>query len=125
MIIKIIVTVLILTGTVLSILSAYGILRLPDVYTRTHAATKSTTLGVLCTLLGTFLYFWYTQGMVSIRLILGIFFVFITAPVAGHLICRAAYRSGVKLAPESIQDDLKELVDQEQNEKRKSDGQNN
>lgn len=116
-IIKIVVTVLILGGTALSVLSAFGMLRLPDVYTRTHAATKSTTLGVLCTLTGTFLYFWHTQDMVSIRLILGIVFVFLTAPVAGHLICRAAYRSGVKLAQESTQDELKKVFDKEKTEK--------
>ncbi|SHJ97513.1 Na+/H+ antiporter subunit G [Desulforamulus aeronauticus] len=110
-IVKIVVTVLILGGTALSILSAFGMLRLPDVYTRTHAATKSTTLGVLCTLLGTFLYFWQTQDIVSIRLLLGIVFVFLTAPVAGHLICRAAYRSGVELAQESTEDELKKVLD--------------
>ncbi|MEG6522291.1 monovalent cation/H(+) antiporter subunit G [Desulfotomaculum sp. 1211_IL3151] len=108
--IKTVVVVLILTGTALSILSAYGMVRLPDVYTRTHAATKSTTLGVLCTLTGTFLYFGLIEGIVSIRLLLGIAFVFITAPVAGHLICRAAYRSGVKLAEETSKDDLKEVI---------------
>ncbi len=115
MIIKIVVTVLILGGTALSVLSAFGMLRLPDVYTRTHAATKSATLGVLCTLLGTFLYFWQTQNIVSIRLLLGIIFVFLTAPVAGHLICRAAYRSGVELAPESTQDELKKVLAKREN----------
>lgn len=109
-IIKTVVIVLILTGTTLSILSAYGMVRLPDVYTRTHAATKSSTLGVLCILTGTFLYFWFIEGIVSVRLILGITFVFITAPVTGHLICRAAYRSGVKLAEGTMQDDLKEVI---------------
>jgi len=52
------------------------------------------------------------EGIVSIRLLLGIAFVFITAPVAGHLICRAAYRSGVKLAEETSRDDLKEVIPQ-------------
>ena len=87
-------------------------LRLPDVYTRSHAASKSTTLGVLCTLVGTFLYFLITDGYFSIRLILGIFFVFLTAPVSAHLICRSAYRSNVKLAEESVQDDLKDYIGQ-------------
>lgn len=43
----------------------------------------------------------------SVRLILGILFVFVTAPVAGHLICRAAYRSHVPLAEGSGEDELK------------------
>ena len=100
----------IIVGTIFSLLSAFGLIRLPDIYTRSHAATKSVTLGVLCTLFGAFLYFWMTDGFISIRLLLGIFFVFLTAPVAGHLICRAAYRTNVPLTKESVQDDLKEVL---------------
>ncbi len=110
---EVIAAVLILVGTLFSFLSAVGLIRLPDVYTRSHAASKSSTLGVLCTLLGTLLYFWITDGYFSIRLILGIFFVFLTAPVAAHLICRAAYRSNVELAKESVQDDLKEVLERD------------
>lgn len=106
---EVIAAFLILVGTIFSFLSAIGLIRLPDVYTRSHAASKSSTLGVLCTLLGALLYFWITDGYFSIRLILGIFFVFLTAPVAAHLICRAAYRSNIELAKESVQDDLKEV----------------
>ena len=104
---EVIAAVLILIGAFFSLLSAVGLLRLPDVYTRSHAASKSTTLGVLCTLVGTLLYFLITDGYFSIRLLLGIFFVFLTAPVSAHLICRSAYRSNVQLAEESVQDDLK------------------
>jgi multicomponent Na+:H+ antiporter subunit G len=84
------------------------------VYTRSHAASKSTTLGVLCTLVGTLLYFMITDGYFSVRLLLGIFFVFLTAPVSAHVICRAAYRSNVKLAKESVQDDLKDYLEEKQ-----------
>lgn len=108
--IEIIVSLFILTGTLLSLLSSFGFIRLPDVYTRSHAGTKSITLGLLCILLGVFLYFWLVDGHFSIRLILGIVFVFITAPVAGHLICRAAHRSGVQLAEESVKDELQEVL---------------
>ena len=101
---------LILFGAIFSVISAIGLVRLPDVYTRTHAASKSSTLAVLLCLLGTFLYFWSHDGYVSVRLILGIIFVFITAPVSGHLICRAAYRSRVPLAEGSGVDELKPLL---------------
>lgn len=97
---------LILIGGVVSVISAFGIIRFPDVYTRSHAATKSSTLAVLLTLLGAFLYLWVTQSHVSVRLLLGIMFVFLTAPVSGHLITRAAYRSNVKLSDSTIEDDL-------------------
>lgn len=101
---------LILFGSIVSVISAFGMLRLPDVYTRSHAATKSATLSVLCCLLGAFIYFWSHDGYVSVRLILGIIFTFITAPVAGHLVCRAAYRSRVPLAEGSGDDALKAVL---------------
>ncbi len=101
---------LILFGAIFSVISAIGLVRLPDVYTRTHAASKSSTLAVMVCLLGAFIYFWSHDGYVSVRLILGIIFVFITTPVAGHLICRAAYRSRVPLAEGSGEDELKPLL---------------
>jgi multicomponent Na+:H+ antiporter subunit G len=111
---EIIAAFLILIGTLFSFLSAVGLIRLPDVYTRSHAASKSTTLGVLCTLVGTLLYFLITDGYFSIRLLLGIFFVFLTAPVSAHVICRSAYRSKVKLTENSVQDDLKDYLAEKQ-----------
>lgn len=105
---------LILFGSIVSVISAFGLIRLPDVYTRSHAATKSATLSVLCCLLGAFIYFWAKDGFISIRLLLGIVFVFITAPVAGHLVCRAAYRSRVPLAEGSGDDALKDVLFKEE-----------
>lgn len=113
-ILEIIVVFLILVGTLLSLLSSLGFVRLPDVYTRLHAATKSATLGLLCILFAAFLYFWYAEGHVSIRLILGIVFIFITAPVSGHMIARSAYRSGVSLADISVKDDLGKALSEEE-----------
>lgn len=101
---------LILFGAVVSVISALGLIKLPDVYTRSHAASKSSTFAVLACLLGAFIYFWTVDGYVSVRLILGIIFVFITSPVAGHLICRAAYRANVPLAEGSGEDELKPLL---------------
>ncbi|MGI2328059.1 Na+/H+ antiporter subunit G [Planococcus sp. YIM B11945] len=101
---------LILIGGIMAVISAIGILRLPDVYTRSHAATKSSTLAVLLSLSGTFIYFWAAENFISVRVLLGIIFVFLTAPVAGHLITRAAYRSHVKLSDSSTEDALKEVL---------------
>lgn len=107
---------LILTGGIASVISAFGLIRLPDIYTRSHAATKSSTLAVLLTLSGTFLYFLFREQFVSVRVLLGIVFVFLTAPVAGHLIVRAAYRSKVKLADISTEDELHEVLYGKENE---------
>lgn len=102
--------ILILIGSIISVISAIGIIRFPDIYTRAHAATKTTTLAVLLTLVGAFLYFWFTEAYISIRLLLGIIFVFITAPVSGHLILRAAYRTKVKMTNTTAEDELKDIL---------------
>ncbi|GKW45759.1 MULTISPECIES: Na+/H+ antiporter subunit G [unclassified Planococcus (in: firmicutes)] len=111
---------LILIGSIMAVISAIGILRLPDVYTRSHAATKSSTLAVLLSLIGTFIYFWASEDFISVRLLLGITFVFLTAPVAGHLITRAAYRSNVKLSESSTEDALENVIARPQNTDNKS-----
>ncbi len=104
---------LVLAGAVISAISAYGLIKLPDFYLRTHAATKSATLGVLFILTGAFLYFSFYLDHVSAKLLLGIVFVFVTAPVAGHLNGRAAYRSGVPLWEQSVRDDWGDSVEKE------------
>jgi multicomponent Na+:H+ antiporter subunit G len=106
-IIRFIIGFFLIVGSFLTLVTAFGLIRLPDVYTRNHAASKSATLGVMCILLGTFLFFFLEEGHFNSRLILGIIFIFITAPVAGHLISRAAYNSGVALWEKSVRDDLK------------------
>lgn len=105
---EIVIVVLLFIGVFLNVVAAFGVIRFPDVYTRNHAASKSATLGVMCILLATFLYFLVEDGLFSSRLLLGIAFFFITAPVAGHLISRAAYNSGVKMWDQSVRDDLKD-----------------
>ncbi|SDC18359.1 multicomponent Na+:H+ antiporter subunit G [Paenibacillus sp. UNCCL117] len=103
---EVLIGTLIVAGALISALSAWGLIRLPDVYTRSHAAAKSATLGVLLVLAGAFFYFMLVLEHVSAKLLLGIVFVFLTSPVAGHLTGRAAYRSGVPLWKRSVQDDL-------------------
>jgi len=119
--IEILVASLIMIGTIMTLFASLGILRLPDVYNRAHASTKSATLGILCILLGAFLYFLFTHGVSSIRLLLGIVFVFLTAPVAGHLIIRSAFRSKVPLADISVQNDLQDYLDSQEAEEEQAD----
>ncbi|WP_151734225.1 monovalent cation/H(+) antiporter subunit G [Paenibacillus tengchongensis] len=116
MIAELLFALLILTGALLSAASSVGLIRLPDVYLRSHAAAKSATLGVLCVLSGAFLYFAFFLDFISAKLLLGIVFVFMTSPLAAHLTSRAAYRSGVPLWNRRIQDDLKEVLEKERTE---------
>lgn len=95
-------------GTFFIIVTAIGLLRFPDAYTRAHAASKSATLGVMFILIGTFIHFWSVEGVYNPRILLGILFLFVTGPVGGHLMARAAYFSGVKPWKGTVKDDLKE-----------------
>ena len=110
--------IFILIGSMISFISAIGMIRFPDIYTRAHAATKTTTLAVLITLVGTFIYVWFGEAYISVRLMLGIVFVFITAPVSGHLVLRAAYRANIKMADSTADDELKEVLYNKESEEK-------
>lgn len=119
-IVNLLIAIPILIGAFLSLVSAFGLIRLPDVYTRNHAASKATTLGVMATLLGALVFYYVKDGTFNSRLVLGIFFIFITAPVAGHLISRAAYNNGVKLWDKSVRDDLSKAEHRQGQTRRRS-----
>ncbi|PSL45066.1 multisubunit sodium/proton antiporter MrpG subunit [Salsuginibacillus halophilus] len=104
--IEILISIFVLIGGFFSLLGSIGILRLKDVYGRIHAATKSATLGVVATITGTFLYFLIIDGEFSGNILLTILFVFMTAPVAAHIISRSAHRTGIKLWEQSTVDEL-------------------
>ncbi|WP_153732041.1 monovalent cation/H(+) antiporter subunit G [Sporosarcina obsidiansis] len=108
----IIIVLLVVVGIIFTIVTVIGILRLPDAYTRAHAASKSATLGVMSLLLGVFFHFWWNEGHFSIQLLLGIAFLFITSPIGGHLMSRAAYVAGVKPTELTVADDLQEVIEQ-------------
>lgn len=111
---NILTVITIAVGLIFTVVTVIGVIRLPDVYTRAHAASKSATLGVLSILLGVFIHFWFVESYFSVKLILGIAFLFITAPIGGHLMSRAAYISGVKPTELTIKDDLAEVIKQTQ-----------
>ncbi|WP_090841098.1 monovalent cation/H(+) antiporter subunit G [Alkalicoccus daliensis] len=108
--VEVIISIFLLLGGILSFLGSVGILRFPDVYGRLHAATKSATLGVIGIVLATFLYFLVIHDLFVGKLLLGIVFVFLTAPVGAFMISRAAYRTGVPLSSMTQQDDLKAFM---------------
>ncbi|MFD1018841.1 monovalent cation/H(+) antiporter subunit G [Thalassobacillus hwangdonensis] len=113
LLIDIIVCVFLLSGTFFILSSSIGILRFPDVYMRLHATTKGATLGVAGIMIGAFLFLYLEHDIVSGKLILGLIFVLLTAPVSGHMISRAAYRSGVKLSDKSVKDDYADALKKE------------
>ena len=87
--------VLITIGAFFILMAGLGLVRMPDVFLRMSASTKAATLGVGCTLLGVALYF--GDFVTFIRAGAIIVFLLLTAPVAAHLLGRAAYQDGVAL----------------------------
>ena len=94
----------VVVGTLLGLLSAVGIVRMPDVYVRLQVASKTSSLGIALLMLGVAAHF--DEVAVTIRALLVVAFLFLTAPVAAHVIGRAAYIAGVPLAEGSEPDDL-------------------
>ncbi len=84
---------LLVAGALFLLLAAVGVVRMPDLYTRMQAATKATTLGVGCMLSAVAVYF--DDFGVTVRALLVVAFIFLTAPVAAHMIGRAAFTIGV------------------------------
>ena len=84
--------VLLLSGSLLAVVAGLGLVRLPDLFSRMHAATKPATLGIALILIGAALQ--VEDGSDKIKLLLVGAFQFLTAPVAAHMIGRSAYRAG-------------------------------
>ncbi len=96
-------------GVVMIMLAAVGLIRLPDVYMRSHAAGKAATLGVCCVLLGSALGLGGAGALV--RVFVAIIFLFVTIPVGAQLIARAALRNEVLPHPDTRVDvDLKPFL---------------
>jgi multicomponent Na+:H+ antiporter subunit G len=108
--IEIISGIVIFLGAFFILISAIGVIRMPDLFTRMSATTKASTLGVGLVLFGTAI-FWQDIG-ISARAIIIITFLFSTAPVAAHIIGRAAYNNKVPLWDKTKVDELKDRYDE-------------
>jgi multicomponent Na+:H+ antiporter subunit G len=101
---EIAIAALTLVGAVFMLVAGVGIVRMPDLYNRMSATTKVATLGVGSTLLAVAIYF-NDLGITS-RAVATIAFVLLTAPIAAHMIGRAAYFTGVPLWKGTVLDEL-------------------
>ena len=96
--------ILILGGAFFAVTAAIGINRLPDVYTRMHAASKAGTVGSGLLLLAVGI---HSGDLATFgRACAGIVFFILTAPVAAHLLARAAHKAGYQLSDVSVRDDM-------------------
>lgn len=100
--------VLVIIGSLFYALGGFGIFRMPDVFNRIQAGTKSTTLGTFSLLLG--VGFFNPEWLIKIVLL--IVFIAITNPVGSSVLTRAAYLCGNK--PDNVEvDELSELYGKE------------
>lgn len=74
------------------LVAALGLVRMPDLLMRMHAATKAGTLGAALLMLAVTVA--YEDAGVTVRALATVTFLFLTAPISAHVIGRAAYRSG-------------------------------
>jgi multicomponent Na+:H+ antiporter subunit G len=104
--VAIVTAVLVLIGSIFALIAAIGIIRLPDVYSRMHAASKAGTVGSGILLI--------TLGLHSMdagtfaRAFAGFVFLLLTAPIAAHLLARASYMAGYGLAAETALNEMPE-----------------
>lgn len=90
MIVTALIMVLVIAGGAFAFFAGLGVLRLPGVLNKMHASTKAGTLGCTLTIAAAAVHFGDTS--VSVRAIATVLFLLLTAPIAAHMIGRAAYR---------------------------------
>ncbi len=92
---EVIICILLLTGGAFTLIGALGMIRLPDFYSRLHAPTKATTLGVGSVVMASMVYFSLNTGDIAISETLIVVFLFLTAPVSANILAKAAMHLNV------------------------------
>ncbi len=98
-------------GALFMLLSALGMVRMPDLFIRMSMSTKAATLGVGLIMLGVALHF--QESSISTRAVAATLFMLLTGPVAAHRIARAAYFSSCTLWEYTRLDELQGRYDTE------------
>ncbi|KQX41994.1 cation:proton antiporter [Devosia sp. Root436] len=101
---------LLLLGALFSLVAAIGVVRLPDLFTRMHAASKAGAVGGGLVLLAVAL-LCFDVG-VAMRAIVGVVFLLLTTPVSAHLLAKASYRTSDQLHLNMVVDELKSKTGQ-------------
>ncbi len=88
---EVVADVLVVLGLVLLTIGVYGVVRLPDVYTQLHAASKAGFLGIAALLASAAI---EGDGAIIARALVISALLAVTTPVAAHAVARAARRRG-------------------------------
>ena len=94
MVLDLVAIALAVCGAFFSMVAAVGLVRLPDVYTRIHAASKSDTLGALLSVAAVALVI--QTETATLKALFLLLFLFLTNPTAAHAIARAAQDQGIE-----------------------------
>lgn len=95
-------------GAALALVAAIGVLRLPDLLSRMHAATKPQVLGLLLVLTG-LAFRLRDPESIGILLLIALF-ALVTSPVANHMVGRASLRSGQVDSDRLVVDELSDVL---------------
>ncbi|MCB1455002.1 MAG: monovalent cation/H(+) antiporter subunit G [Nitratireductor sp.] len=98
--------ILIIIGSFFALTAALGLIRLPDVYSRMHAGSKAGTMGSGLMMIALALV--ADDLGTATRAIAGLVFFLLTAPIAAHLLAKAAYSVGYRLWEKSVLDEMSE-----------------
>jgi multicomponent K+:H+ antiporter subunit G len=96
---ELLLSVLLVAAGAIALVGAIGLVALRDFFMRVHAPTKASTLGVGGALIASMLYFSWTGQRPVIHELLITLFVFMTAPIASHLLVRTALEQAAHLRP--------------------------
>lgn len=86
-----VIALCLLLGSVVILIAALGVLRLPDAPCRSHALGKGMTLGIMLILIGLWIFLGTEES--GIKLPIAVLFQFLTIPIASHLLIRLAWRN--------------------------------
>ncbi len=107
-VLQIVCTGMLAFGAIIMLASAAGVIRFPDFYSRLHAGGKGDTLGQGAVLLALAILSGFS--LVTLKIVLIIFFIFIFNPTATHALARGAWLRGVEpwTKPESEDEEADE-----------------
>ncbi|WP_411035124.1 monovalent cation/H(+) antiporter subunit G [Shinella sp. BYT-45] len=111
LVLALLVGAMLIAGGVFTFLAALGVVRLPDVYTRMHAASKAGTVGSGLMLLAAGIH--ALDAAVFTRALAGFVFFVLTAPVAAHLVAKAAHAAGYRPARLTVIDEMRDAQERD------------
>lgn len=107
---ELLLSALIIFGAALVLIGSIGLVKLPDFFTRLHAPTKATTLGMGSLLIASLIFTSYVTGELSVQQLLITLFLFITAPIAAHMLAKTALHLRIQTVERTANPELQKAA---------------